>query len=77
MKVDRHGPRCRTHANHVVATPATDDEALRDLPLHRRLADSIGRRAWIRGAPCAHAGWSHPSRAERDWPPARPANPTR
>ncbi|MCQ0034607.1 hypothetical protein [Burkholderia glumae] len=56
MKVDRHCPLCRAHSNHFVATPATDDEALRDLPLHRWPANSIPRRAWIRYAACMH-GW--------------------
>lgn len=83
MKADRHGPRCRAHAYHFVAAPATDDDTLRGLPLHRWPASSISRRARICCAACAHAWWTNLSRAERGLPPAeersapRPCRPNR
>lgn len=70
MKVDRHCPRCRAHAYHFVNTPATDDDALRDLPLHRWPATLRPRRVTVYCAACAHTWWTHLSRAERDLPPA-------
>lgn len=69
MKAGRRGPRCRVHTGHFVATPATDDDTLRGLPLDRWLTSRIPRRTRICCAACAHAWWTNLSRTERGLPP--------
>ncbi len=69
MKAGRRGPRCRVHADHFVATPATCDDTLRGLPLDRWLTSRIPRRTRICCAACAHAWWTNLIRSERGLPP--------